>query len=195
VKPLIILDPGHGGSDPGALGGSLVEKVLTLGITARVRRWIGTLAEVTMTRTSDIDRSLSLRCRIEQQAVRYALGMEPGRKSAFVSIHINASTSPAARGQSVFHFHKSVAGKELSEKILAGLKVRVPEAPVYNAGVIADADFLGYPLAVLRGTKSPAALVEFCFISNEADRALLSDHDVLDRAARGIAEGALAFLG
>jgi N-acetylmuramoyl-L-alanine amidase len=67
--------------------------------------------------------------------------------------------------------------------------------PIYcGDGIIADLPFYGHSLTVLKHTISPAALVEFGFISNLADRALLADDDILARAAQGIATGILAWV-
>lgn len=200
-KYLLILDPGHGGADHGAIDGGMHEKVVNLHLADKVRiraeqQGIG----VVLTRTSDVYVSLKKRVMIE----RHALTTFAGR-AAFVSLHVNATVSgSAARGLSVFHHETSIKGKALATSIFGQMHSRTPEMPQYNAGVLADEgdgvlndeSFLDHSLYVLKHSKSPAALVELGFVTSIPDRGLLDDGRFLDRAALGIADGLRAwFLG
>jgi N-acetylmuramoyl-L-alanine amidase len=201
MKQLLIIDPGHGGADPGAVDGRMREKDLVLRLAGLVNQWADRNGMATvLTRTSDKFISLKRRVTIERQAVAAHNGA-----AAFVSLHINAGpTGAIARGVSVFHSEASTLGKSLSRSIFAMIQEQAPQMPQYNAGVLADEEdgilndesFLDHSLYVLKHTKSPAALVELGFITSAEDRALLSDGQFLDRAALGIVDGVRAwFIG
>jgi N-acetylmuramoyl-L-alanine amidase len=92
-RPLVVLDPGHGGSEPGAANDqySLVESQVALDLaelTAARLRAIMPRTRVMLTRSADVDLSLEERCAL-------ANAMEA---DAFVSIHLNASSEPVRRG-------------------------------------------------------------------------------------------------
>lgn len=198
LKYLLIIDPGHGGADPGAVDGRMREKDLVLRLAGLVNQWADRNGMATvLTRTSDKFISLKRRVTIERQAVAAHHGA-----AAFVSLHINAGPAGAvARGASVFHSEVSTLGKSLSRSILAMIQEQAPQMPQYNAGVLADEEdgilndesFLDHSLYVLKNTKSPAALVELGFITSAEDRALLSEGQFLDRAALGIVDGVRAW--
>lgn len=198
AKRLVVIDAGHGGVDPGAVDGGMKEKDLTVKLAGQVMYLAkGQGIETVMTRTSDVFVSLKHRTIIEQNAAKNFNG-----KTAFVSIHINAAAAGAtARGQSVFFHETSSNGKALATDILSRLKERASAMPQYNAGVLADEgdgihndeSFIDHALYVLKRTSSPAALVELGFITNAADRALLSDGKFLHAAALGITDGLLTW--
>ena len=105
---LILIDPGHGGADPGAVANGLKEKDLNLEISLKLWRFLwekGFL--VSLTRMSDINKSLAQRC---EQANRLNTGF-------FISIHCNASVNSEAEGIEVFHFPGSELGKKWAEII------------------------------------------------------------------------------
>jgi len=144
---LILIDPGHGGADPGAVANGLKEKDLNLEISLKLWRFLwekGFL--VSLTRMSDINKSLAQRC---EQANRLNTGF-------FISIHCNASVNSEAEGIEVFHFPGSELGKKWAEIILQALsglgrKLRG----------VKPADFY-----VLKHTRCPAVLVECGFLTN-----------------------------
>ena len=154
----IVLDPGHSGdAEPGACAAGLHEADLVLSITRRLRRRLLAAGhEVRLTRDRAIDDAeLSWRAELAN-----AWGAE-----VFISLHVNAALSPDAEGTEVYHFPGSVAGEALASAIQASL---VAQLHTDDRGVKA-ANF-----AVLRETVCPAALIETAFVSNAADRALLS---------------------
>lgn len=191
---LLVIDPGHGGVDPGAVDGGLQEKSIVLRLAGLVNHWaLHNDIRTLLTRTSDRFISLKRRTAIERQAVS-----EHDGPTAFVSLHVNAAASgSSARGVSVFHHELSRRGPDLAAAIFDAVRDRAPEMPQYNAGVLADeADgilndesFLDHALYVLKHTRSPAALVELGFITNPADRDLLVTPQFLDAAALGIVDG------
>ena len=155
----IIIDPGHGGKDPGCNG---------------VSHQLG--YRVIMTRITDVFVPLSRRVEVAEQA----------NASLFVSIHYNASRSPNAEGIEVFYCdskekkQRTTASKKLADSILARL---IRRTSAVSRGVKKG------NLFVIRETSMPAVLVEGGFISNPKERVNLKDHEYIDKIARGIADG------
>ena len=155
----ICIDPGHGGSDPGAIGTAptaagepaitLKECDFTLDVALLLEAEFARCGHsVLLTRRRD--RSLKLDARAAH-ANRHAADL-------FISIHANAAANPAAEGIEVFHFPGSAAGTSLADRIMRRLAAAFPGH--VNRGV-KPADF-----AVLRLTDMPAVLVECEFLTN-----------------------------
>ena len=175
---VICLDPGHGGSDSGAVGPTGVqEKIVALLVAIEVwRQLIRAGYEVFMTRDSDIDVSLG-------QRVQMANDIE---SDLFLSIHCNAYTDRTANGTETYHFPGSEAGKKLAGAIQFDLVAQLKRR---DRGV-RNANF-----AVLRETNMPAALVEIAFVSNPEEEGLLENSIFQVKAARAIVTGIARYLG
>jgi N-acetylmuramoyl-L-alanine amidase len=174
----VVIDPGHGGSDPGAIGLQpyrLEEKRVTLAIAkllmpaVAARGW-----EPLITRHRD--RTLSLASRA---AFANRLGAD-----LFVSIHANAAATPVAEGIEVYHFPESAKGRSIAFHVLDRLLLRFPGHR--NRGV-KEANF-----AVLRQTRMPAVLVECEFLTHPRQLEFLADPDNQAGLAEAIAEGLVA---
>lgn len=175
---LVVLDAGHGGSDPGAVGHGHQEKHLALAVCHRLalalkRRGIA----VEMTRRKDEFVALSARA-------RYANTL---KADAFVSVHCNAHTAPSAEGIETLHHPASAKGRALAEAIQGQLTATFHDHK--DRGLKPRGD-----LAVLRMTAMPAALVELEFISHPAQAAFLADPHQQERMAKAIADGLTAWL-
>ena len=183
---LIVIDPGHGGNDPGSLNPvlGLTEKNLTLTISKLVQSRLKALGwRVTMTRDGDyevgdpngIDRQeLQARCDVANAA----------GATAFVSIHINSSVSTAPNGTTTYYWRpadKSFAQDVQSEAVAAD--------GIVDAGVKRE-DFY-----VIKHTQMPAILIETAYLSNAHDGAMLQQPAFLDRVAAGIVRGIMDFTG
>lgn len=169
---LIVIDPGHGGSDPGMVGKSLgtLEKDLTLQTSLYLRDYLAAKgARVEMTRTRD-DQRPSLPGRV-------ALGHQLGA-DAFVSIHYNSATKPVS-GTLTF-YHSGTSGLKLARAIEGRLG---PGVGLKNNGV----SFGDYH--VLRENRVPAALVELGFLSHPGDESLVRTAAYQKRAAQAVADG------
>jgi N-acetylmuramoyl-L-alanine amidase len=181
--PKGIIDAGHGGFDPGAVGPTGVqEKVITLAVAKKAAEVLrGAGVDVLFTRDSDkllagtINADLGMRYKIANQA----------KADVFVSIHCNSAADPKANGTETFYCTGSPAGAKLAEHIQNRL---ITALGLRNRGV-KSATF-----AVLRGTNMPAALVELAFISNPTEEGLLETPAFQDKAALAIADGVLDFL-
>jgi N-acetylmuramoyl-L-alanine amidase len=167
----IVIDPGHGGSDPGATGNGLVEKDLNLTISRNIRdilvnEYIN--VDVQMTRDSDIFVSLSERANMANN----------WGADYFLSIHVNAGGGTGF--ESYIHTTRTTGSVQAQDVIHP---VIVSTLGVRDRGK-KDANF-----AVLRETYMPAILTENLFIDHPDDAALLKDPAFLKRIARGHVSG------
>lgn len=167
---IICIDPGHGGIQPGAAYGGRLEKDAALSISMRLRDKLEASGyRVIMTRETDVDVSLKRRCEISNGA----------GADAFVSIHLNASTNPAASGAETWKWER--AKGTLAEAVQIEL---FSASGFKDRGVRSSSVFY-----VLRHTVAPALVVECGFISNETERGRLFDEAMQDKIAAGIARG------
>lgn len=182
---IVVIDPGHGGNEVGALGTEngqtvLVEKDVNLKVGLMV---IDILKDkgvnVVPTRTTDTDVSLSARTELAN-----SIGA-----SLFVSIHCNSFTSDDVTGSLVMHHTTKdtsaygVSGQQLASNILNYL----PKAlELQNRGRVK-----GDTMWVIRKADMPSVICEMAFINNAGDRAKLADPVYQRRAAEAIAQGIL----
>ena len=178
-RPRVVLDPGHGGSDPGAIG-QVVEKQVTLDVARRVRVALQAAGvDVIMTRDSDTQLAASKNTDL---AMRAALGT--GVAQLFVSIHVNAMDASAAlRGYGIEtwwnpnHPNSQALAQSIQQDTIAA-------TAAYSQGLKSFES-----LAVLRQSRIPAALVEIGYTSHPVDGLNLKDSNYLDRVAYGVASG------
>lgn len=210
----IMLDAGHGGDDPGALGpNGLKEKDITLKLAKMVgSKLVERLGvEVIYTRSSDIFIPL---------AKRPALANSQ-KADLFVSIHLNASPDPHAKGIETYYLNfttdpeamrvaalenrandKGLADlQDLVKAVIANTKLnesrtlaeKVQRELVRHLSLyypdVEDRGVKYAPFLVLVGTRMPAVLVEADFITNPISAKRLIQEEHLDRLAEGIAKG------
>lgn len=165
----IILDPGHGGKDRGALWGGVHEADLNLKIALEVERILKKEnLRVTMTRRSDIFVSLQQRAKV---ANRYP-------NAEFISIHFNAFSDTRIRGFETFY--AGSAGYQLARSIHREYSKSVK---LKNRGLHRR------PFAILTHTRNSAALIECAFISNRNERNLVTKSHFQKQIAQAIAKG------
>ncbi len=172
---IIVIDPGHGGSNSGATGVTgLVEKHLVLDVSLRLAaklRQAG--ATVVMTRSDDSTVYLAQRVAIAEAA----------RAHAFVSIHANAHPDRNVSGTETYYFRGRVNDTE-SYYLAAHLQNELVKAlGLRNIGV-KHGNF-----HVIRETTMPAALVELAFLSNRNDEALMWTSQFRENSAQAIFRG------
>jgi N-acetylmuramoyl-L-alanine amidase len=181
----IVLDPGHGGNDPGAIGrNGTKEKNVNLAIAAKaaeILRQQG--AEVIMTREGDTNPGLYDRSDIANNA----------SADVFVSIHSNSSTKSSMAGTGTYTY--APADSELGRQRDARLHLAscLQEALVAALGLKSNGIFENR-FAVVRTANMPAALVEVAFLSNSREERLLGDSNFQQQAAAAIASGITRFL-
>ena len=186
----IVIDPGHGGEDSGAIGPSgVTEKSITLQIAKEVERMLKEAgAKVTMTRTTDTEVSpkhrqatdvdeLQARCDVANKA----------KADIFISIHMDSFTSREASGTTGYYYTKgSAASKRLAAAIQSEL---VGQLKTTSRG-IKTCNFY-----VVKHTKMPATLIEVAFVSNPKEEKLLTSKKGVQKAAIGIVNGISDFFG
>ena len=177
----IVLDPGHGGSDTGAIGPSgITEKAVNISIALKLRALlINAGAQVIMTRDKDIDCSYPNSSDNEELSARvaYATRYSP---DIFISLHNDAFYNRDSNGTGTYYFVKSNQDARLAKNIQRDLQQSIG---LKDRG-IRKANFF-----VLRNTKMPAALVEVAFISNVNEEKLLTEAVFQQKAAKGIFDG------
>jgi N-acetylmuramoyl-L-alanine amidase len=215
----IMIDPGHGGKDPGARGrGGLDEKELTLAIAKKLRDKLekDLKVEAILTRATDVFLPLEERT-----------GLANTRKAdLFISLHINANRNKEVRGITTYilnvatddeaaklaAFENAVSTKRISdlEKILSDLMLntKINEstrlAHMVQQGMIQalSAKYSGVkdlgvrqaPFYVLIGARMPSIMVECSFISNPVEAKRLASSAYQDRVATGIVNGVRAYI-
>lgn len=218
-RPLIVLDPGHGGRDPGAIGArGTQEKRIVLAAATELRRRLEASGRVRVAMTRTSDRFVAL-------ADRVAFARRRGA-ALFLSIH--ADSAPGARGASVYTLSET-ASDELAEALArrenaadaaGGLPLPTEDPAVARilislvqretqAGSLAIARHLVPALeraspmltqphrqaafAVLKAPDVPSALVELGFLSHPDDEAALRNPRHRARLARAMADAVLAW--
>ncbi|MBT2718317.1 N-acetylmuramoyl-L-alanine amidase [Bacillus sp. ISL-57] len=177
----IVIDAGHGGKDPGAVGNGLYEKDLTLKISKHMQNYLEdnyTGHEIKLTRTSDIFHELSKRADIANNF----------DADVFVSNHVNAGKGT---GYESFIYNKPNAATIALQNVLNAEALTV--AKKYGLGSHGEHKKRGN-LAVVRETKMPAILTETCFIDSK-DAALLKKDAFLKDMAEAYAKGIAKHLG
>ncbi|HVZ07445.1 N-acetylmuramoyl-L-alanine amidase family protein [Rhodopila sp.] len=210
-RPLIVIDPGHGGTDPGAIGaGGTREKDITLAIAQELKRSLDATGRYRTALTRSTDRTVSLGDRLAF-ARRHDADM-------LIAIHADASPDRHARGASVYVRRSRGGGLTANAQDPGGIAAALSAAEPHPAPGSAwlqysmieqladDIKMVGAParaahLYVLGARDIPSVLLETGFISNRRDEALLKQpahrrvlvraiRDALDDYYRGLRTGA-----
>jgi len=184
TKPIIILDPGHGGSDPGAIGPSgLKEKDVTLEIVLYMKGLLESAGyQVVLTRNGDYNVSQNPQNSKDELNARVVI-INNHNSAILVSVHCNSAYSSIPGGIEVFYYRDD--DKTFAETVCNSL---VDMTGRYNRGVKKAEFFL------LKNTNIPAILVEALFISNPIEEKLLMDPLYRRKIAGGIVTGILRYL-
>ena len=168
-KRFVVIDPGHGGGDHGAIRGGISEKDITLDVSKRVRDLLEKKGyEVFMTR--EIDETVSL-----QERVEISENLVP---DMFVSIHVNSSNSDSPNGLET-HYYKD------NSLILA----KTVHASMLNHVQANNRGLFKSKFYVINHTTAPAILLEIGFMSNPIERVQLITDFRKQATAKAIAEG------
>ena len=214
----IVLDPGHGGEDPGAIGrGGSYEKHVTLSVARRLKEKIDATPNMRSVLTRDGDYFIPLQSRV-QKARRVQADL-------FVSVHADAFVKPTARGSSVFVLSETgasssaarwLANKENSADLVGGVNLGVKDpylartlldlsqTATINDSLKLGKDVLGElgrintlhkahveqaGFAVLKAPDIPSILIETAFISNPEEEKRLNDEAYQEQMAEAILRG------
>ncbi|HEX5550634.1 MAG TPA: N-acetylmuramoyl-L-alanine amidase [Nitrospira sp.] len=215
----IVIDPGHGGRDPGAHGHrGTEEKDITLKVGLKLRELLKKDPGVRILMTRERDVFVEL-----EDRARFANGNEA---DLFVSIHVNSHPQRSVRGIEIYHFGEAkdqralelaarengtplsstgmgweylVADLLTTKKIEASLELAwtTKEAMITHLNgdyALVDHGVKTAPFYVLRFTSMPSILAEIAYISNAAEEELLRTSTFVTRVAESLHEGVAAFL-
>ena len=177
----VCLDPGHGGSDPGAIGvlGSR-EKQLNLNAALQVKALLEKAgAKVLMTRENDVDVFGANATDREELRARTLVANE-NRADIFISIHHNSSVNHDKGGTTTYYFTKTYFDSVLAQTLQDSM---VQAGGLYNMGA-RQANFY-----VVKNATMPAALLEIGFISNAQEEQTLGSPDFQQKMAQAIVAG------
>ncbi|MFN3179892.1 MAG: N-acetylmuramoyl-L-alanine amidase [Thermus sp.] len=223
-KPVVLLDPGHGGVDPGMVG-YVVEKEVVLDVALRLKRLMEKEGiEVRLTRDRDMHLSPDKR----EDLSRRAAMADSSQVNLFVSIHVNATPTRTAQGVEVFYFGQAQDARVLAQVIRENGGGELGQRLTQEARTVAErilfdivaqanqrysqrlAETLGRKLSqatgspyrgtfpgdffVLRYAKVPAVLVEIGFGDHVVEGRRLADPAYREKVAQGLLAGILTFL-
>ncbi len=215
---VVVIDPGHGGSQCGAVGVTGVkEKEIVLQVAQRAGRMLGNVPDVDVVMTRRADGEIALEERVEMANLL--------RADLFVSIHANSFTSPSLGGVETF-FHSIEASGEEARRVASyenapkGKKGRAaPDTlslilrDMQSAEKLRDSSRLAHlvqeqlsgalpfenrgvmqaDFTVLRGTRMPSILIELGFLSNPREERLLGEPLIQEKVANAIRKGVLLY--
>jgi N-acetylmuramoyl-L-alanine amidase len=183
---VVMLDPGHGGYDPGTITSQGVyEKEINLQIAQKVKEMLGPSGiEVFLTREEDIDHvpdGVSGKKTKKQVDLnrRIQLAME-AQADVFVSLHVNSTASGQQSGAETFYHYQSESGKRLAEFIQQEL-IKIPSM---NRRIAKPGDFY-----IIKNTSMPAVIVEVGYLSSSKERKKLQQSWYQEQLSRAIAKG------
>jgi N-acetylmuramoyl-L-alanine amidase len=192
AKPLILLDPGHGGADKGVQAPGFVESEFTLDLAKRLQPLLAAQGwDVELTRDGDQDLSPSARVAMADDL----------RPAALVSLHANAAFQASARGARVFVPAEGPVDEPAAPLWEQASRLQAPASKALGMA-LARALGLGGPravqslkLAVFRGLAVPGCLVECEFATHAEGLASLKDPAWRDALAKRLAAGIGAWSG
>ena len=193
TKRSIFLDPGHGGSDPGAVSGGVREKDLTLSVYNKVSSKLASLGYTVLT-SRNVDKDVDLVDRADQA--------NKANADMLLSIHFNAGGRGVARGIETYYYqsqadrvpkinkenHNNAERLERSRK----LANKVQQNLLYQTGAN-DRGVKRASFTVLRETSIPSILVELGFIDNPEERNKIKTNEYQERLANGIVDGIVEY--
>lgn len=187
----ILLDPGHGGEDPGKVGvGGSFEKDINLQVAIKVRSLLAQGgAGVIMTREQDnslCEEKETLRERKQEDLSRRLALAKEEEASIYVSIHCNSFPKSSSVGAQVFYAPQVPGSRELAESIQRSLKETLG-----NTDRQPKEDQATY---IMRNAEIPTVNVEIGFLSNAREEELLQNPDYQDKVAWAIYSGIVYYL-
>lgn len=214
AKPLVVIDPGHGGIDPGAIGNGTMEKSITLAVAKALKKELEATGRFRAVLTRDNDVYLPLRD-------RFRVARENGAE-LFISLHADAHANSKTRGASVYTLSEKasdaeaaalaakenksdvIAGVDLTNesKVVSGILIDLAQRETINlsarfAKILVNSlkkdtlmlgnshRFAGF--AVLKAPDVPSVLLEMGYISSDEDQQLLTSKKHQKKLARAIA--------
>ncbi|MFH0702343.1 MAG: N-acetylmuramoyl-L-alanine amidase [bacterium] len=173
-KYKVVIDPGHGGCEPGAQRDGISEKDITLDVAQRVVKYL-TQSNINIVMTRNEDSTVSLKQRTDITNLE--------NPDVFVSIHVNACEASNVKGIETHWYTKQseLLALEIQNKLANAIST--PDRGIKNS-----------MFYVIHHTNVPAVLVEIGFLSNDAERFELLTEERKELTAKAIANGILKYL-
>ena len=188
--PVVVVDAGHGGSDPGKIGiHKEQEKDINLKIALLLKDELEESGiRVVMTRQSDksLGTSENGNQKVQDLKKRCEL-IDETKPVCAISIHQNSYPQEAIKGAQVFYFSSSTEGKKLAE-ILQNTLVEELDKENHRKAKENTSYYM------LKKTAAPLVIVECGFLSNSQESALLSKEEYQEKVAKTICKGTLIYL-
>jgi N-acetylmuramoyl-L-alanine amidase len=170
----ILVDPGHGGIDPGAIQGGVQEKDVVLNVSLLLRDKLEALgADVEMTRDSDVYPTLQERLDESNRVCA----------DVFISVHGNSVANTAISGIETYYYDSR--DKRLSDLLLHTVSSELHETAKWSNA---------RNLFVLDGNNVPASLVEIGYLTNKRSRDLLKTPAYQDKVASALSDSLVTYL-
>lgn len=189
-KTCIVIDAGHGGTDPGKIGiNGKKEKDINIQIAKELKKKLEKEGiEVVMTRESDegLYNSSSRNKKVDDMKKRCKI-IDEAKPVFTISIHQNSYPEEYVKGAQVFYYGQSQEGKELAE-ILQESMVQQLDKENHRTAKANESYYL------LKKTESPTVIVECGFLSNSEEAKLLADKDYQKKVAEAIHTGIKKYL-
>jgi N-acetylmuramoyl-L-alanine amidase len=182
---VIVIDPGHGGSDSGAIGPNKTqEKNITLAIGQKVKAMLENAgAKVLMTRQTDVDVYGPNASATNELQARVKVGNN-NKADVFISLHIDAFSKPSVGGITTHYYQKTGYDALLAQNI---------QDQVGDTSGFSDRGTKASGFYVIKRTRMPAVLVEMGFVSNPTEEKLLNTPQSQQQLGQGIVQGLEAF--
>lgn len=182
---VIVIDPGHGGFDPGKVGiNDALEKEINLSISFKLKTALEKEGyEIVLTRTTDTGLNTATDKSKKSADMRNRVKVINDTKPLLaISIHQNSYPSESVKGAQVFYYKASEEGKKLAEIIQESMK-RLLDS---NNKRVAKDNSNYY---MLTHTQCPTVIVECGFLSNQQEARMLLDEDYQEKVAMAITNG------
>lgn len=174
---IVVLDPGHGGSDSGAVGPTgVTEKSVSLAVSLKAQRLLTNAGyQVVMTRTTDID--VAAPGVPDARELQARVDKAPPDADLFISVHCNAYSNHGANGMETYHAPNAVKGARLA---------RLLNEELAKLGGLNNRGVKSARFYVMTHSKCPASLIELGFITNYREEKLLASNDYQQKLAQAI---------
>lgn len=190
AAPLVVVDAGHGGEDPGKVGvNDVLEKDVNLQIARKLKEYLenqGVRAELLRAEDAGLNDADASNKKV-QDLQRRCDRIHELQPACTVSIHQNSYPEASVKGAQVFYYTHSAEGEALAKDIQEQLIGQVdPENHRQAKG--------NTTYYLLKKTDVPLAIVECGFLSNPQEAELLTQEDYQTRVAKAVGDGILEYL-
>ena len=190
----VVLDPGHGGEDPGAVSSysGAKEKDITLIIANKAKALLESAGyKVIMTRTEDVlaydDEDVSMTRKRRQDLLKRKKLMDESGADIVVSIHLNSFTDDSYSGAQVFYTKESLSSKKLAASLQSALKETLDPQNEREA-LLKSEDII-----ITKNCRITTVIAECGFLSNQAEESRLCTEAYQDKIAEALKSGIDAY--